>query len=111
MLHTEAVFSDTFILSYVAETSIHTGDNRFTRTLPLELAPEGSTANCVAPGFVSTQMVETLPEDIKGRLREDTPLARLGDVEEIAAVVTFLASDGSSFITREVIDVNGDKDL
>lgn len=83
----------------------------FTRTLALELAPKKSTANCVAPGFVRTQMVEELPDDIKDSLREDTPLGRLGTVEEIAEVVTFLASDRSSFITGEVIDVNGGKDL
>lgn len=83
----------------------------FTRTLALELAPEGSTANCVAPGFIQTEMVKRLPEDIKDDIRDDTPLDRLGTVEEIAEVVTFLASDRSSFITGEVIDVNGGKDL
>ncbi|ELZ82544.1 3-oxoacyl-ACP reductase [Haloferax elongans ATCC BAA-1513] len=83
----------------------------FTRTLALELAREGTTANCVAPGFISTQMVEELPEKIKDRIREDTPLGRLGTVEEVAEVVAFLASDRSSFITGEVIDVNGGKDL
>ena len=83
----------------------------FTRTLALELAREGSTANCVAPGFIRTQMVEGLPENVKDRIREDTPLGRLGTVEEIAEIVTFLASDRSSFITGEVIDANGGKDL
>ena len=83
----------------------------FTRTLALELAPEGTTANCVAPGFIRTEMVEELPERIKDTLREDTPLGRLGTVEEIAEVVSFLASDRSSFITGEVIDANGGKDL
>jgi 3-oxoacyl-[acyl-carrier protein] reductase len=83
----------------------------FTRTLALELAPEGSTANCVAPGFIRTSMVEELPEHIKDRIRDDTPLDRLGTTEEIAEVVAFLASDRSSFITGEVIDANGGKDL
>jgi 3-oxoacyl-[acyl-carrier protein] reductase len=83
----------------------------FTRTLALELAREGSTANCVAPGFIRTQMVEGLPEEIKDDIRADTPLGRLGTVEEIAEVVAFLASDRSSFITGEVIDANGGKDL
>lgn len=83
----------------------------FTRTLALELCHDGSTVNCVAPGFIQTEMVENLPEDIKDAIREDTPLGRLGAVEEIAEVVTFLASDRSSFITGEVIDVNGGKDL
>ena len=83
----------------------------FTRTLALELAPEGTTANCVAPGFIRTDMVEELPEHITDTLREDTPLGRLGTVEEIAEVVDFLASDRSSFITGEIIDANGGKDL
>ena len=83
----------------------------FTRTLALELASTGSTANCVAPGFVLTSMVEELPDDIRETIRADTPLGRLGTVEEIAEVVAFLASDRSSFITGEVIDVNGGKDL
>jgi 3-oxoacyl-[acyl-carrier protein] reductase len=83
----------------------------FTRTLALELAREGSTSNCVAPGFISTRMVEDLPDRIKDQIRGDTPLGRLGDVREVAEVVCFLASDRSSFITGEVIDVNGGKDL
>lgn len=83
----------------------------FTRTLALELAREGSTANCVAPGFIATQMVESLPERIINQVEEDTPLRRLGTVEDVAEVVAFLASNGSSFITGEVIDVNGGKDL
>jgi 3-oxoacyl-[acyl-carrier protein] reductase len=83
----------------------------FTRTIALELAPEGSTANCVAPGFIMTEMVEELPERIKDQIREDTPLGRLGTAEEIAEVVAFLASERSSFITGEVIDANGGKDL
>ncbi len=83
----------------------------FTRTIALELAPAGSTANCVAPGFIRTSMVEELPEEIKEQIRNDTPLGRLGTSEEIAEVVAFLASDASSFITGEVIDANGGKDL
>ncbi|QGN07742.1 SDR family oxidoreductase [Halorhabdus sp. CBA1104] len=83
----------------------------FTRTLALELAREGSTANCVAPGFIDTSMVSDLPEAIVEQVEEDTPLGRIGDVAEIADVVAFLASARSSFITGEVIDVNGGMDL
>lgn len=83
----------------------------FTRTLALELAREGTTANCVAPGFISTDMVDRLPEHIRERIVDDTPLNRLGSAEEIADVVAFVASDRSSFMTGEVIDVNGGKDL
>ncbi|WEL16781.1 Short-chain alcohol dehydrogenase [Halorhabdus sp. SVX81] len=83
----------------------------FTRTLAQELAREGSTANCVAPGFIETSMVTDLPESIIEQVEEDTPLGRIGDVEEVADVVAFLASERSSFITGEVIDVNGGMDL
>lgn len=83
----------------------------FTRTLALELAREGSTANCVAPGFIDTSMVTDLPDEIIEQVRADTPLGRIGAVEEVADVVAFLASDRSSFITGEVIDVNGGMDL
>jgi 3-oxoacyl-[acyl-carrier protein] reductase len=83
----------------------------FTRTIALELAPHESTANCVAPGFIKTDMVEELPEPIKDQIKDDTPLDRLGTPEEIAEIVHFLASDRSSFITGEVIDANGGKDL
>lgn len=83
----------------------------FTRTLALELARTGATANCVAPGFIRTAMVEGIPEQVKEQIRGDTPLERLGTVEEVADVVAFLASKRSSFITGEVIDVNGGKDL
>jgi len=83
----------------------------FTRTLALELAREGSTANCVAPGFIETSMVTDLPDSVIEQVREDTPLGRIGDVEEVADVVAFLASERSSFITGEIIDVNGGMDL
>ncbi|MFB6163230.1 MAG: beta-ketoacyl-ACP reductase [Halococcoides sp.] len=83
----------------------------FTRTLALELADHGSTANCVAPGFVATDMLADLPERVEEAVKADTPLGRYGTVEEIADVVGFLASEQSSFITGEVIDVNGGKDL
>ncbi len=83
----------------------------FTRTIALELAPHRSTANCVAPGFIETRMVEDLPADVKDSIRDDTPLGRLGTPDEVAEIVAFLASNRSSFITGEVIDVNGGKDL
>ncbi|EMA46982.1 beta-ketoacyl-ACP reductase [Halococcus saccharolyticus] len=83
----------------------------FTRTLALELADEGSTSNCVAPGFIATRMLDGVPEKLKAGIEDDTPLGRLGTVEEVAEVVGFLAGEKSSFITGEVIDVNGGKDL
>ena len=83
----------------------------FTRTIALELAQGGSTANCVAPGFTRTSMVESVPEEVLDRIIAGIPLERLAEVEDIAALVRFLASEESSYITGEVIDINGGMDL
>ncbi|WP_049925127.1 beta-ketoacyl-ACP reductase [Halopiger goleimassiliensis] len=83
----------------------------FTRTIALELAQGGSTANCVAPGFTMTDMLESVPDTVLERIISGIPLERLGEVEDVAAVVRFLASEESSYVTGEVIDVNGGMDL
>jgi 3-oxoacyl-[acyl-carrier protein] reductase len=79
----------------------------FTRSIAKELAPHGTTANCVAPGYTRTEMIRSVREDIKNSIREDIPLDRFAEVEEIAAVVGFIASEEASYITGEVIDANG----
>lgn len=83
----------------------------FTRTIAVELASGGSTANCVAPGFTRTDMLESVPEDVKERIVSQIPLGRFAEIEDIAAIVRFLASEESSYITGEVIDANGGMDL
>ncbi|PSQ19692.1 beta-ketoacyl-ACP reductase [Halobacteriales archaeon QS_8_69_26] len=83
----------------------------FTRTLALELAPGGSTANCVAPGFTKTDMLESVPEDVRENIVAQIPLGRFAEIEDIACVVRFLASEESSYVTGEVIDINGGMDL
>jgi len=83
----------------------------FTRTIALELAEGGSTANCVAPGFTKTDMLETVPEKVIDRIVAQVPLNRLAEVEDVAAVVRFLASAESAYVTGEVLDVNGGMDL
>jgi len=82
-----------------------------TRSLALELASHESTANVVAPGYTKTDMIEGVREDIKDRIREGIPLDRFAEIEEIACVVRFLASEDASYVTGEVIDVNGAMDL
>ena len=83
----------------------------FTRTMALELANGGSTANCVAPGFTRTDMLETVPEEVQEKIVAEIPLGRFAEIEDIAATVRFLASEESSYITGEVLDVNGGMDL
>lgn len=79
----------------------------FTRSLARELAPHGSTANCVSPGYTRTQMVEAVREKIQDSIREDIPLNRFAEAEEVAAAVEFLASERASYITGEILNVNG----
>ena len=79
----------------------------FTRTLALELASEGSTANCVAPGFVRTDMLEEVPERVQNRILDRIPLGRFARVEDVVCIVTFLAQERSSYMTGQVLGVNG----
>jgi NAD(P)-dependent dehydrogenase (short-subunit alcohol dehydrogenase family) len=71
----------------------------------------GITVNTVTPGFIATEMVEAVPEKVLGRVKAQIPLGRLGEPEEIARVVHFLAADASSFITGQVWGVNGGMDM
>ncbi|MFP9060968.1 beta-ketoacyl-ACP reductase [Natrialbaceae archaeon A-chndr2] len=79
----------------------------FTRTIALELAREGSTANCVAPGFTETDMLEKVPDRVRGQIREKIPLDRFADTEDIVGMVRFLASDHADYMTGQVIGING----
>ncbi|MDR9381203.1 MAG: 3-oxoacyl-ACP reductase FabG [Natronomonas sp.] len=79
----------------------------FTRTLALELASEGSTANCVAPGFVDTGMLEIVPDRVREKIRRRIPLDRFATPEDVAGIVRFVASDDSSYMTGQILAVNG----
>lgn len=78
-----------------------------TRSLAQELAPTNIRVNCVAPGVIDTDMVQVLGEETLAALAEDTPAGRLGRPEDIAEIVSFLASDAASFITGQVITSDG----
>ena len=78
-----------------------------TKALAQEVAPSGITVNCVAPGAVDTKMMSSFSAEDKAALCEEIPLGRIGDAEEIAETVAFLVSDKSSYITGQVIGVNG----
>jgi len=79
----------------------------FTRTIALELANSGATANCVAPGFVATDMLESVPDRVKQKILREIPLDRFATVEDVAALVRFVASRESSYMTGQVLSVNG----
>ncbi|MAR70113.1 MAG: 3-oxoacyl-ACP reductase [Nitrospina sp.] len=79
----------------------------FTKTLAREVAPRGIRANAVAPGFIDTEMTRVLEESVRSKLIEQIPLARLGQPEDVARCVSFLVSENASYITGQVINVNG----
>lgn len=90
--------------NYAAAKAGMTG---FTKSLAAEVGSRGITVNCVAPGFIDTDMTAELPDPIKTKMLERIPLGRLGAVHEIAATVAFLASSHAAYITGETIHVNG----
>lgn len=79
----------------------------FTKSLARELGSRNVRANVVAPGYVKTQLTDVLPGEATGAMLENTPLGRLGEPEDVAGAVRFLCSDAASFITGEVLLVDG----
>ena len=79
----------------------------FTKTWSRELGPKGVRVNAVAPGFVETPILATIPDKVLQHMREQVPLGRLGQPSEIANVYAFLASDEASYINGAVIEVSG----
>ncbi|MCB0633009.1 MAG: SDR family oxidoreductase, partial [Lewinella sp.] len=78
-----------------------------TKTWAREFGRKGITVNAVAPGFINTEMVETVPAEILEGMAARTPLGRLGEAEDIANAYLFLASDEAAFITGNVLNVDG----
>jgi len=79
----------------------------FTKSLARELGSRNVRANVVAPGYVKTQLTDVLPEEATAAMLQNTPLGRLGDPEDVAGAVRFLCSDEASYITGDVILVDG----
>ena len=90
--------------NYAAAKAGMTG---FTKSLAAEVGSRGITVNCVAPGFIDTDMTAELSEEITNKMLARIPAGRLGNVKEIAATVAFLASPSAAYITGETIHVNG----
>jgi 3-oxoacyl-[acyl-carrier protein] reductase len=79
----------------------------FTKSIAKELASRGIRVNAVAPGYISTDMTETLPEEVRNQVLGQIPLGRIGSSEEIARAVVFLASPAASYITGQTLSVDG----
>jgi 3-oxoacyl-[acyl-carrier protein] reductase len=79
----------------------------FTKTWSRELGPKGVRVNAIAPGFIATPILDTIPENVMQEMKARVPLKRLGKPEEIANVYAFLASDEASYINGAVIEVAG----
>lgn len=79
----------------------------FTKSVARELASRNITCNAIAPGFIQTKMTDVLSEDVKNGILKQIPLNRFGSVEDIAHAALFLASDNASYITGQVINVDG----
>ena len=83
------------------------GDIGFTKTLAQEGARAGITVNAICPGYIGTEMVRAVPEKVLDSIVSQIPVGRLGEPEEIARCVVFLASDDSGFITGSTLSANG----
>ena len=88
------------------------GMHGFTKSLALELARKGVTVNTVSPGFIATRMVMAVPEDVlKTKILPEIPVGRLGQPEEVAALIAYLCSEEAGFVTGANISINGGQHL
>ncbi len=79
----------------------------FTRTVAREVASRGITVNALAPGFIETQMIDSIPADLRGQILERIPLGKFGAPEDVAACAAFLCSEDGAYITGQTISIDG----
>lgn len=90
--------------NYVASKAGMTG---WSKAMGQEVAARNITVNCIAPGFIATQMTEVLTDEQKSRITSSIPMSRIGSAEEIAAAAVYLASDEAAYVTGQTVHVNG----
>ncbi len=91
----------------VAYSTAKAGVRGLTKALAKELGPSGITVNCVEPGLIETEMNASLDDETKAQIAEETPLCRVGAPEDVANAVLFFASDAASFVTGQILGVDG----
>ena len=96
-----------YIVTIFGNAGSKAGVIGFTKSLALEVATKGVTANVVAPGFIETEMTKKIPPEIYQKIKESVPMKRFGTVAEVARLVSFLADEKSAYITGQVYGING----
>jgi 3-oxoacyl-[acyl-carrier protein] reductase len=91
----------------VAYSAAKAGVIGLTKALAKEVGPSGVRVNCVSPGLIDTEMNSGVSDEVKSEIADETPLCRMGDPSEVAGVMRFLASDDASFVTGQILGVNG----
>lgn len=107
IINVSSVWGETGASCEVPYSTVKAGVIGLTKSLAKEVGPSGIRVNCVTPGVISTKMNEHLSLEDMNALIDETPLCRIGEPDEVATTITFLASDDSSFITGHVLSVNG----
>jgi len=107
IVNISSVIGETGNIGQVNYASAKAGIIGFTKALAREVASKGITVNAIAPGFIQTDMLDTIQPEIKTKILAQIPLGRFGTPEDIAQAVIYLVSDTGSYITGQVINVNG----